>query len=151
MNIYRKDVTLEPSDELTTSVNQRSSCASGRSLAAVCRGARWGPPIGPGRCRPTLGPARPVVLGSAVGNREKIKLTLSGLGKMAPDGVDTAVLFWVHRGVWAAPGPRLGARTHSFAADSRSGRRSAVVAMFPLYGSVSGRPFGWDRDQGHIN
>lgn len=67
---------------------------------------------------------------------------------MAPDGVDTAVLFWVHLGMLAALAPGLGARTLSFAAHSRSGRRSAV-AIFPLYGSVSGRPFGWD--QGHIN
>lgn len=146
----QKDVRSKPFDEVTTSVNQRVSCASGRLLAAACGGAERSLPTGPGGWRPGLGPPARLRWGSAVGNREKIKLTLSGLGKMAPDGVETAVLFWVHLGTWAALAPGLGARTHSFAADSRSGRRSAV-AIFPLCGSASGRPFGWDRDLGHIN
>lgn len=65
---------------------------------------------------------------------------------MAPEGVETAVRFWVHLGTGAAPVPGLGARTHSLEADSRS-----TVAIFPLFGSTSGRPFGWDLDPEHIN
>lgn len=94
------------------------------------RGAEWSLPTGPGRCRPGLGPPVRWCWG------EKIKLTLSGLGKMAPEGVETAVLFWVHLGTGAAPVPGLGTRTHSLEADSRS-----TVAIFPLFGSASGRPF----------
>lgn len=61
-----------------------------------------------------------------------MKLTLSGFGKIAPDGVDTAVLFWVHLDMFDVFRPGLRLSMLIFFVESRSGRRSIVVAIFPV-------------------
>lgn len=66
----------------------------------------------------------------SIGNQGKIKLTLSGFGKIAPDGVDTAVLLWVTLDMFDVFKPVLRLIIPIFFVESRSGSRSILVAIF---------------------
>lgn len=60
------------------------------------------------------------------------KLTLSGFGKIAPDGVDIAVLLCVTLDIFDDFNPLLRLIIPIFFVESRSGSRSALVAIFPV-------------------
>lgn len=83
----------------------------------------------------------------SLGNQGGIKLTLSGFGKIAPDGVDTTVLPWVVLDMLDVFKPVLRLSIPAFLAESRSGSRSILVAIFTS--NVIDR--GWDVSEGGLD